>query len=392
MPEVHALLSASGSSRWLACPPSARLEENFPNTTSDYAKEGTLAHSLAELTTRFVLGEINEMTFEDQKEDLAATEDGQKFFNEAMVEHAESYATLVKDKLDGAREACEDAFAELEVRVDFSKWVPQGFGTSDAVIVSDNCLEIIDLKYGKGHRVSAQGNPQMQLYALGAIEHYKDLFDIKMVRMTIFQPRLTGGLDSAEITVKDLYAWANKTVKPTAKLAYNGKGDFNPSDEACKFCRAKAECKARYEANLKLFDERDDPSLITPEQAGEVLAKAKDIKDWLTDLEGLVFNTLMSGEAVEGWKLVEGRSNRRYTDEIAVAKAMRKAGYKDAVLFEKKLLTITKMEETFGKKKVQEIIGKLIEKPEGKPTLAPMDDKRLEIKPKEKLLEAFDEE
>ena len=391
MPNAHALLSASGAAKWLNCPPSARLEEKFPNTSSDYAKEGTVAHSLAEISTRYNLNEISKQEFESEKADLLATEGGEKFYNEEMQEHAMDYAQLIYEKLQEAKARSVDAFAELEVQVDFSKWVPEGFGTSDCVIVADDWLEVIDLKYGKGHRVEAIGNPQMRLYALGALEYYGQLYDIKNVRMTIFQPRLSGEQSSDEITVAELMNWAEKTVKLRAKQAFNGKGKFAPSEETCKFCRAKEKCKARYEMNLALFDEADDPLLITVEDAAAVLEKAADIRAWLTDLENLVQSTLLSGEPVTGWKIVEGRSNRKFSDDLLVAEAMKEAGYDEAVLYEKKLITLTQMKKDFGKKAVAKILGPLIVKPQGKPTLAPESDKRPAFQPEDAILAAFDE-
>lgn len=391
MPNGHALLSASGAAKWLSCPPSARLEEQFPNESSEFAREGTVAHSLAELSARYNLSDISKKEFNAQKKKLLATEDGKKFYNEEMQEHAKDYAELIFGKLQEARARSADAFVELEVKVDFSKWVPEGFGTGDCIIVADDWLEIVDLKYGKGHRVEATGNPQMRLYALGALEYYGTLYDIKNVRMTIYQPRLSGVQSSDEITTEELLAWAENVVKPTAALAFEGSGEFAPSEEACKFCRAKETCKARYEKNLALFDEAEDPLLITVEEAAAVLEKAADIRAWLTDLENLVQSTLLSGEPVTGWKIVEGRSNRKFSDDLKVAEAMKAAGYDEALLYEKKLITLTQMEKDFGKKKVAEVLGSLIIKPQGKPTLAPESDKRPAFQPDEAILAAFDE-
>ena len=282
------------------------------------------------------------------------------------------------------------AFTELEVRVDFSKYVKDGFGTGDCIIVADKVLEIVDFKYGKGVRVEATGNPQMKLYALGALLKYNTLFDIDSVRMTIFQPRLSGVQSSDEITVKELLEWAENYVKPRAKLVYKGEGEFAPSEEVCKFCRAKTQCKARADKNLKLFDEAPDAMLLTPEEAGAILEKAADIQSWLADLEGLVSSTLLSGQPVTGWKMVEGRSNRKFADELKVVEAMKSAGYDESLLYERKLITLTQMEKDFGKKTVAETLGELIVKPQGKPTLAPAKDKRPEFKPEEQLLAEFD--
>lgn len=382
----HALLSASGAHRWLECTPSAQLELQFPQSTSEYAEEGTAAHELCELTARYWLGEISEAEYENQRDELAKG----KYYNAEMQECANDYAKFVAEKTAAARETCEDAFTALEVRVDFSKYVKDGFGTSDCIIVLDNVLEIIDFKYGKGVRVEAAGNPQMKLYALGAYLEYNTLFDIDSVRMTIFQPRLSGVQSSDEITVKELLEWAEKYVKPRAKLAYKGEGEFAPSEEVCKFCRAKAQCKARADKNLKLFDEAPDILLLTPEDAGKILEQAGDIQSWLADLESLVSSTLLAGQPVEGWKMVEGRSNRRFTDELKVVAAMKAAGYDESLLYERKLITLTQMEKDFGKKAVAETLGELIVKPQGKPTLAPAKDKRPEFRPEEQLLAEFD--
>ena len=382
----HALLSASGAHRWLECTPSAQLELQFPQSASEYAEEGTAAHELCELTARYWLGEISEAEYENQRDELAKG----KYYNAEMQECANDYAKFVAEKTAAARETCEDAFTALEVRVDFSKYVKDGFGTGDCIIVSDNVLEIIDFKYGKGVRVEAAGNPQMKLYALGAYLEYNTLFDIDSVRMTIFQPRLSGVQSSDEITVKELLEWAEKYVKPRAKLAYKGEGEFAPSEEVCKFCRAKAQCKARADKNLKLFDEAPDILLLTPEDAGKILEQAGDIQSWLADLESLVSSTLLAGQPVEGWKMVEGRSNRRFADELKVVAAMKSAGYDESLLYERKLITLTQMEKDFGKKAVAETLGELIVKSQGKPTLAPAKDKRPEFRPEEQLLAEFD--
>lgn len=382
----HALLSASGAHRWLECTPSAQLELQFPQSTSEYAEEGTAAHELCELTARYWLGEISEAEYENQRDELAKG----KYYNAEMQECANDYAKFVAEKTAAARETCEDAFTALEVRVDFSKYVKDGFGTGDCIIVSDNVLEIIDFKYGKGVRVEAAGNPQMKLYALGAYLEYNTLFDIDSIRMTIFQPRLSGVQSSDEITVKELLEWAEKYVKPRAKLAYKGEGEFAPSEEVCKFCRAKAQCKARADKNLKLFDEAPDVLLLTPEDAGKILEQAGDIQSWLADLESLVSSTLLAGQPVEGWKMVEGRSNRRFADDLKVVDAMKAAGYDESLLYERKLITLTQMEKDFGKKAVAETLGELIVKPQGKPTLAPAKDKRPEFRPEEQLLAEFD--
>lgn len=385
----HALLSASGSGRWLECTPSARLEEQFPKKSSTYADEGTAAHEVCELAARYWLGEIKEKTYENR---LAKLAKGQ-YYNAEMQECANDYGEYISETVKAAREACPDAIVELEVKsLDFSEWAPDGFGTGDCIIVADDLLEVIDFKYGKGVRVDAENNSQMRLYALGALKLYGELYDIKRIRMSIIQPRINREPSTDEITVEELMDWAENYVKPRAALAFEGEGDFNPSESTCKFCRAKEQCKARADKNLELFDETPDLLLISIEEAGGILEKAADMRAWLSDLENLVMRSLFEGTAVDGWKLVEGRSNRKFVDEDKVAEALKAAGYEETALYERKLITLTAMEKAFGKKAVGEALEDLIYKPHGKPTLAPAKDKRPEFKPEELVLDAFDEE
>ena len=384
----HALLSASGAHRWLLCTPSAQLEQKFPASTSAYAEEGTVAHALAELTTRYFLGELDEVSYENQ---IKSEFEPNSYYNTEMRECAVAYAKFVTGRLAEAKKTCPDAMIILETRLDFSKYVPGGFGTGDCVIIAEPILDVIDFKYGKGHRVEAEDNPQMQLYGLGALEQFGDLYEIKTVRMTIFQPRLSGIEDSSEKTVKELTSWGKSYVKPRAKLADKGEGDFAPSEEACRFCRAKNQCRARAEENLKLFDESPDPLLISPEEAGAILAESADIETWLKDLRELVSGALTAGETVTGWKMVEGRSNRKFADEDKVVAAMKAAGYDESLLYDRKLITLTQMERDFGKKTLAEILGDLIVKPQGAPTLAPESDKRPAYRFEDQVLKAFDE-
>lgn len=384
----HATLSASGASRWLACTPSARLEEYFPESQSEYADEGTAAHELAELTTSYWLGRISESDFEARRNELSHG----KYYNTEMQEHANDYARFICGKFKEIAKTCTDALVELETRVDFSKWVKAGFGTCDCCIIADDMLEIVDLKYGKGHRVDAFENPQMRLYALGAIAHYGLLYDIKSVRMTIFQPRLEDGISTDVITVKDLLDWAKNYVKPRAALAYKGEGEFAPSEETCKFCRAKAQCKARAQKHLDLFDKAPDVELLTVEEAGKILESAADMEAWLADLKDLITSTLLSGNPVSGWKMVEGKSNRKFVDDLKVAEALKAAGYAEAVIYKpREIITLTQMEKDFGKKKFAEILKDLITKPQGKPTLAPESDRRPALQLEKQILDAFDD-
>ncbi len=382
----HALLSASGSSRWLECTPSARLEQQFSKKSSSYAEEGTAAHELCELSARYWLGEIAKADYKNRHAELAKG----KYYNAEMQECANDYGRYISETVKSIRDICPDAIAELEVNgLDFSDWAPEGFGTGDCIIVADDLLEVIDFKYGKGVRVEAKDNSQMKLYALGAIKLYGDLYSIRRIKMSIIQPRISGAPSTDEISVDELIDWAENYVKPRAALAFAGEGEFSPSEKTCRFCRAKEQCKARAHKNLALFDETSE--ILTADEAGKILERAGDIKAWLTDLENLVMKKLFEGESVSGWKIVEGKSNRKYKDESKVAEAMLAAGYAEDKLYERSLIGITAMEKAFGKKEVGAVLKDLIYKPAGKPTLARIDDKRPEFKPKELVLNAFDE-
>lgn len=388
MSKQHAILSASGAHRWLECTPSARLEMKFPNKTSEYAEEGTVAHELAEIsalhaTNQITSEEYNERFFEIKKS---------KWYTEEMLECCGDYAKLIREKWTDLRRKTGNAVALIEAKINFDKWVPMGFGTADCIILSDGYMEVVDFKYGRGKRVDAFQNPQMRLYTLGAYNTFGLVYDVEHITMTIFQPRISNGVTSDEITIDGLLDWAESYVAPRAKLAYAGKGNFSPSEETCKFCKAKATCKARAEKNLELYDDGFDARLLTVQEAGELLAKAADIEAWLSDLKAYVESELLADVEVPGWKLVAGRSVRRFSDEKAVAEAMLAAGYDPAVLYKPpELITISQMEKDFGKKAVEKTIGHLIVKPAGKPTLAPESDRRPAIVREEEIRKQFDE-
>ena len=371
----HAVLSASGAYRWLACPPSARLEEQFEETTSTYAEEGTLAHGIAEQKLRFLLKQISAQDYAQALQIFEKNE----FYSASMLDYIETYASIVMKKVNEAKTRSADAVVLLEQKLDFSDWVPEGFGTGDVVIISDGVLEIIDLKYGKGVPVSAEDNAQMKLYALGALAIFGSLYDIKIIRMTIVQPRLDS-VSSDEITAEMLYWWADTELIKRAQLAWEGKGEFQ-AGEHCQFCRARFNCRARAEANLELtkMDFRK-PELLTDEEIGEVLKQADELKAWVSDVfDYALVQARDHGKKFRGWKLVEGRSVRKYADEEAVAKTLLEAGYKEEQIYEKKLWGITAMEKLLGKTKFGELLKGLVVKPAGKPTLVPESDKRPEI-------------
>lgn len=373
---AHAILSASGSERWLTCTPSARLEANFPEESSSYADEGTLAHSLAELHLRKFLGRVEDRAFKATADKLAKN----PLYAHEMVDHVETYISVAAERISAAKARSKDAIVLLEQRLDFSPWVPEGFGTGDCVIVADKILEIIDFKYGKGVPVDARENTQMRLYALGALYGYGMIYDIDQVFMTICQPRLDS-VSTDEITAAGLQLWGEEFVKPRAELATAGKGDF-VSGEHCRFCRARNTCRARAEANMALAKyDFAKPELLSNDDIAAILGKAEELQKWASDVQGYALDQAENHNArFPGWKLVEGRSNRKYSDADEVAKALLAAGYPKALIFAPPaILGITAMESAIGKKAISELPNGLIVKPPGKPVLVPESDKRPEI-------------
>jgi len=385
----HALLSASGSARWMACTPSAQLEQQFPEQTSVYAEEGTFAHALAELKLRRAIA--NTIKPSEFKKRLAEMQK-HPLYSPAMEEYIDQYVAQVSEIFMAAKKECKDTLVLLEQRLDFSEYVPDGFGTGDVVIISDGVLEVIDLKYGKGVPVSAEGNSQTRLYGLGAIATYLMLYDFLTVRMTIIQPRLDI-TSTEELRVDELMTWAQNELMPKAKLAYAGEGEFCAGDH-CKFCKAKATCKARADYNLELAKyDFQDAFLLSKEDIAEVLARADQLKAWVTDIETYALEQARDhGERFPGWKLVEGRSNRKYTDEEVVAKTLTGAGYeKDKIYKPQELLGITAMEKVLGKKQFGELLSDLVVKPAGKPVLVPESDTRPEINSLQSAINDFSE-
>lgn len=370
MPGTHALLSASGAKRWMECPPSARLEESLPSSTSSFAEEGTFAHSMAELILRYNNGEITKKTFTTRLNKLKANE----FYNQELEDYITDYTQQVWEIFNEAKATCPDAQALFEQRLDFSEYVPDGFGTGDVVIIADDLIQVIDLKYGKGIGVSAINNPQLRLYAIGAYLEHSLLYDIQRVKMTIVQPRLEN-TSTEEMTVSDLLDWGENEVKPRAALAIAGEGEMKVG-EHCRFCRARATCRARAENNLDLAKLDFQPGeLLTDEEIGEVLERAEELASWVKDIKEYAFDQILNhGQHYEGWKLVEGRSNRKYADAKAIEKRLIDSGYSTDQFFT--LVGVTEMTKLTGKKKFEELLGDLVVKPEGKPTLVPETDKR----------------
>lgn len=377
MPGKHAYLSASAAARWGNCPGSAHLATLFPESHSLAASEGTLAHELAEL-----------MIGEKDLGDLPARVD--KFYQEhpdlpgnfkVMKSIIEPYVDFVRAEFMKTKKEDGATVLSTEERVDFSEYVPEGFGTSDVIIVGDNKIEVIDLKYGKGVAVSAENNPQIRLYALGAIAAYDLVYDFHNVEMVIYQPRLDS-VTSEIMSVEDLKAWAEEFIKPAAQEAMSDNPSYHPG-EWCQshFCPAAGSCRARAEYFLALERHAGkEPGLLTDEELADCLTRVDALGDFSKRLGEYCLNEALSGHAIPGWKIVEGRSVRKYTDEDQVAEVLKKNGYEEALLYERSLLGITKMEGLLGKKAFKQILESagLVHKPAGAPKLAPDADKRPE--------------
>jgi len=360
-PNGHAILSASSSNRWLHCPPSARLGESYEDKGSDYAAEGTDAHSLCEYKLRKALGQ----KAKNPTKQLS-------WYSEEMEDCATGYAAYILEQVEDAKQTCADPVVLIEQRVDFSRWVEQGFGTADCIVIADGTLRICDYKHGLGILVSAEDNPQMKCYALGALELFDDIYDIDTVSMTIYQPRRQN-ISTFEISKDELYRWAEEVLKPTAALAFAGDGNYL-CGEWCGFCKAKHECRARAEANLSLAQHDFKlPPLLTDTEIEVILSRVDELVAWASDIKEYALQQAVSGKEWNGWKLVEGRSNRKYTNEAAVIQAVSEAGFDP---YEKKLLGITALQKLLGKSRFDELLTGFIEKPQGKPTLVPESDKR----------------
>lgn len=384
----HALLSASSAHRWLTCTPSAKLEDEFPDTTSRAAQEGTLAHELAEMKVRnyFYPGDVSKrkLTFAIKK----FKED--ELWDDEMLVHTDTYIDYIRDlsiKLSSA------PYVSVEKRVDFGKYVPDGFGTADCIMVQGNTLHVIDFKYGKGVPVSAEENPQMLLYALGAYEAYKLLYPIKEIHLAIVQPRLSDGISEWKCSIDNLLEFG-EYVTGRAQLATAGAGDYAPGEKTCRFCRARKQCRARSDYNVKqAFQIGELPPLITAEEAGERLLRLEDVVKYQKDLQEWALSECLAGKEVPGWKAVEGRGSRDWTDMDQAFEKLTKIGLAEEVmLYEKKPLSLAQVEKLIGKKDFAETVGDFVIKNAGKPALVKESDKRDAITNKVTAAEAFKEE
>lgn len=357
----HAILSASGAHRWLECTPAARLELEFKDQESTAAAQGTAAHNLCEHKLKKALH-------------IRSKRPVSEFNDDEMEEHSDAYVEYVLEQLEEVKKNCKDPLVLIEERLDFSCYVPEGFGTADTIIIGDKNLHIIDMKYGQGILVYAEDNPQMKLYALGALASYESLYDIEEVTMHIFQPRREN-VSAWTISVDELKKWAENDLVPKAKLAFKGEGEYLPGNW-CTFCRAAVKCRARADEKLRLAQlEFKLPPLLTDNEIEEILSKLSDLTRWANEIVAYATDAAVNhGKEWSGFKVVEGRSNRKYKDEDKIAEVAKANGYKD--IYRTSLITLTEMEKLMGKQKFKDILGDFIIKPPGKPTLAPLSDKR----------------
>lgn len=380
---AHALLAPSSSERWISCPPSAVKNAAVADTSSSYAQQGTDAHALCEYKVLKALGH----RVRDPTPDLA-------YFDEEMAEHTDSYCEFIMEQVQAAKQTCADPLVLVEQRLDFSRWLQDSFGTADCIIVADGTLTVVDFKYGLGVLVEAEGNPQMRMYALGALHLFEALYDIHTIRTIIFQPR-RDNVSLAEISKNDLLTWADEVLIPAAELAAKGEGEYK-AGKHCQFCKVKATCRKRAEYNLEMaqydfaptrgrilpegsgcagtgFEPAAVPDTLDDEEISVILNRADTFISWVNDVKEYALEQAICGRSFPGYKVVEGRSNRKYTDENAVAAAVTDAGFDP---YEKKLMGVTAMTKLLGKKKFDTLLGSLIDKPKGKPTLVPESDKR----------------
>ena len=358
---AHALLSASSAHRWLACPPSAVAAEAYEDTSSDYAAEGTMAHEVAEIV---VSGSIRPETGRDGFAPEVTQE---------MLDCAAGYRDYIQEQLKS-----DDAVVMLERRVDFSEYVPDGFGTCDCIIIQGNTLTIIDYKYGRGVQVSAVDNPQMRLYALGALNDYGIAYDIERIEMHIYQPRINN-ISTDAMTVEELTTWAEKVVKPTAAKAAKGKGEYKAGAH-CKFCPHAGRCRTLTKTCTEYVNThglRVGVPVLAPHDVAEVLAMEPLVSLWLKRVKDHALSTMLEGGEIPGYKVVEGRQGaRRWTDEHRVAELLDTAGYTRDEYTTTTIFSPAGMDKALGKKKVEELLGGCVERSPGSPTIVPVSDKR----------------
>ena len=366
---AHAALSASSAHRWLMCPPSVKLSEQFADKPSVYAEEGTFLHELSEMKLHRYLGDMTPEVLEAQY----AEHRDNDFYSDEAENVTDEYVDFCIETIEAVRASCPDPLILVEHRLDFSEYVPEGFGTGDLVIVADGVLEIVDFKGGRGVRVEADHNSQLMLYGLGALLEFEALYDIQTVRMSIVQPRLNN-ISTFEMPAGELLQWAKTEVRPRALLAARGEGEFC-AGEWCRFCKARHTCRKRSEYHMRLA-ERDfkQPDLLTDEEILDILPVAASLNNWVQDLIAYATQQAVNGRDWPGYKLVAGRSVRRYTSEAEVIKAATEAGFTD--IYKTTLLGVGDLEKRMGRKKFSEVLGKYVIKPVGAPQLVPESDPR----------------
>ena len=376
MPGVHAVLPASSAARWLECPPSARLNAEAEEQESSYAAEGTLAHAMCEVKLTGYTVAVPKRTTTAKLSKLKKD----PLYQPEMDSYTEEYLDYIKKLALGFS---GPAMIRIEERVDFSSYAPEGFGTADCLILYGDELHVVDFKYGKGIKVSAEENPQLRLYALGALAKFGFIYNISRVTLHIVQPRLDN-ITSWETTAADLRAWGEGTVRPRAALAFEGKGDFR-SGEHCRFCKIAATCKKRAEDNLSLaqYEFRKPPELsadgsptLTDEELSEALTKGAQLKKWYEDMEKYALCIILAGKKIPGWKAVEGRGLRVFKAPDDVPERLRAVGLDESIAYTRELLSPAQLEKAIGKKVFADSFADLVEKPKGKPALAPESDKR----------------
>ena len=378
---THARLSPSSAERWIACPPSVKLSERFPDTTTSYAEEGTTAHLVAEISIRKALGLLTEQEAATRMEEAELS----LYYTKDMPGNLESYVEYV------VSHAADADFVGLEERLYIGEWVPGGYGTSDAVIIKGDLLEVVDLKYGQGVPVSATGNPQFRLYGLGAVNEWLMLYPFSRVRCTVIQPRLDS-ISSEELEVPDLLDWAERVLRPAALLAEKGEGEYK-SGEHCRWCKAKAVCRRRAEDNIALARyEFAEPALLTNEDIADILSAAGELKTWVSDVEAYALDQALNhGASFHGYKLVEGRSLRQLTDEDGAVRILLENGIAEDALYTRSLVGIPTMEKLVGKRRLAELLKEHIVKPQGKPALVKDTDKRPALNSTEAAAQDFKE-
>lgn len=389
----HAFLSASSAHRWAMCTAAPHYEAQFPDGDPGvYAREGTLAHKICELTVQYNAGLITKRKYNSQLKKCHEDE----LFKEEMIKTAEFYAEQIWQASMAYK---NKPYLATEVRVDFSEIVPDGFGTCDCCMIGDNKLSIFDYKHGKGVPVSAENNPQMRLYALGALRQYGMFYKIDTVSMSIIQPRITEDVSSEEISAEDLLKWGEQ-LKPIAQKAFTGEGAEFKEGPWCRFCKGKAVCRARSENMTALEDFMNMPVLgkmtdeekmqrtsaeivgfpvshvLTDKEVGDLLQRGARLAQWYEDLKTYAQDAILAGKEIPGWKVVEGRATRAWDDPEKALELFKQAGFDEAVLFDRKQKSLSELEKLVGKKKFAEIAGEHIVRPPGKPTLVVESDKR----------------